>query len=215
MFGKEISSKIKNRPELNNFGSDKVPVVIKISAKKQINHMKTTCKSCAKVDEHEDAAFRMTKFFLIIFFTCFAYACEDEIYSTIPSAPVHLILDLSTYDNKLNASLAHASFTKESYPEGRPRLSTDRLGFGGILAINGFGNDVLNANLYAYDLSCPVEVEPSTRVIPDDLGKARCPKCGAVYNIANGRGSPESVTKLFLRSYRVIRIDERKYQVIN
>jgi hypothetical protein len=82
------------------------------------------------------------------------------------------------------------------------RLENDRIGFGGILVINGHGENML-VNLFAYDLACPVEVDKNIRIVPNDLVQAVCPHCKAVYMIANGSGAPLSGSKNFLKTYRV------------
>jgi hypothetical protein len=146
---------------------------------------------------------RMKKIFLIALFALISLqACENEIFSPIPYAPVNLKLDLRFRDAKLNSVWASQIFTS-----GTPDLlATDRLGFGGILVINGVGD--AGINLFAYDLACPVEVNKAVRVVPDDIGHATCPQCHAVYYIANGSGAPMSGTKNFLKAYQVTLKDE-------
>jgi hypothetical protein len=131
----------------------------------------------------------------ILFTFIFLQACDDEIVSPIPYAPVNLTLDLKYEDSELWNPLV-----SKVYINGR--LESNRLGFGGILVINGRGENML-VNLFAYDLACPVEVDRNVRIVPDDLGQAKCPKCGATYIIANGSGSPISGGKNFLKVYRV------------
>jgi nitrite reductase/ring-hydroxylating ferredoxin subunit len=159
----------------------------------------------------------MKKILLLIVFVCLAFSCDEEIYSTIPTSPVNLFLNLDFLDNKLNANLAYEEITQA-------RIATDRVGYGGILVINGLG--VEPVNLFAYDLACPVEAQRNVRILPDNTSApgaeipiattATCPKCGAVYNIANGNGTPQSGSKLFLKTYRVVSEGGgRQYRVIN
>jgi len=149
----------------------------------------------------------MKKILLIASLACLFLSCEDEIYSPIPNAQVNLELDLDFEDSSLEAKLAHKIFTQ-------PRKEIDRLGFGGILVINGFG--INTVDLYAYDLACPIEVDRNIKVKPDGTtGKATCPECNAVYDIAYGAGRPESGTKHSLRSYRVSPSRENRYRVSN
>ena len=139
----------------------------------------------------------MKKVLLMTLLICVSLSCEDEIFSPIPNAQVHVELDLDFEDSKLKAGLAWKTFNiNDSHDYGRYET-----GYGGILVINGFGSNIVN--LYAYDLACPVEVDRNTKVKPDDIGKATCPTCKSVYNIADGTGRPESGTKHSLRSYRV------------
>jgi len=145
-----------------------------------------------------------------------AFSCKDEIYSTIPNAPVSYKLNLNFLDAQLNAGVgAYSVITK-------PRLATDRLGYGGLLIVNGIGEDP-TVNLYAYDLACPNEndrtlIEPqntSQSGIPTAI-TAKCPKCGAVYNIIDGYGTPQSGSKYYLRSYRVMKTgNSGEYVVTN
>ena len=151
----------------------------------------------------------MKKILLLVLLVCLPLACEDEIYSPIPNAQVHVELDLDFEDSKLNAGLAWKTFnTSDSHDYGRYET-----GFGGILVINGFG--VNTVNLFAYDLACPVEADRSIKVKPDDAGKATCPKCNAIYDVAYGSGKPESGTKYGLRCYRVSPSRENRYIVSN
>jgi nitrite reductase/ring-hydroxylating ferredoxin subunit len=145
---------------------------------------------------------------VIIFLLLFAtLSCDDEYYSSIPSNPVYISLDLNFRDKDLNQALATAVFTS-------PRDAADRLGFGGVLVVNGFGEDVIN--LYAYDLACPEEARSDVRVAPDNTGlKAKCPKCGAVFEIAYGNGNPVSGSKNYLRTYKVAKTGDKLFKVYN
>lgn len=133
-------------------------------------------------------------------------SCEDEIYSRIPNVPVRLEVDLDFEDSALKAALAYKTYTQ---PQGM-----DVLGYGGILVINGFGSNTIN--LYAYDLSCPVEALRNIKIKPDKNGlTAVCDKCGAVFDIASGNGKPESGTKHYLKSYRTSPSSNNRYIISN
>ena len=133
---------------------------------------------------------------LALLFTGLAFSCEDEIYSNIPLAPVDLKLHLNGEDSSLNGSLSYKLFI----PNKDERNGTDKLGYGGILVINGFDNGILN--LKAYDLSCPVHADRGIRISPDMNGSATCPQCGAKYNTASS-GAPISGSKYRLKRYNV------------
>jgi uncharacterized Zn-finger protein len=141
-------------------------------------------------------------------FIVFALSCNDEVVSNIPQAPVNLTLYLSDLDSRLNGAFSYKEFTT-------PRNATDRLGYGGILVINGSGPDIVN--LRAYDLSCPVEAQRNIRVEPNDIGQAKCPKCGAVYDIATSNGAPLSGSKFYLKQYSVYKDNSGsdRYRVTN
>ena len=74
----------------------------------------------------------MKKIILPILLIFTILSCKDEIYSTIPDAPVSYKLNLNFYesDNQLKAGGAGAYLiiTKK-------RLETDRLGYGGFVKI--------------------------------------------------------------------------------
>jgi hypothetical protein len=127
------------------------------------------------------------------------WACSEPLTSSIPSNPVNLELNLDFSDSDLVPSLAAKSF-----PYNQPRLATDRLGFGGILVVNGYSpNGAIH--LYAYDLACPHEVNPNIHVVPAPDGTAHCEKCGSVFVTMWGDGLPEkgSLATRPLRAYTV------------
>jgi len=151
----------------------------------------------------------MKRILFFLLFTGIAFSCQKEYYTSIPDYPVNLELSLNGSDYNLNANLAYKVFTQ-------PRLEKDRLGFGGILVINRLSTDGNPVNLNAYDLACPVEVQRNVRVVPDKTGvTAICPKCGAVFWIADGTGAPKSGTKYYLKSYRIVDNGNGIYTVIN
>jgi hypothetical protein len=145
----------------------------------------------------------MKKIILSIFLVFTVFSCKEEFYSTIPTAPVSYKLNLNFQDQSLNAGTgAYLCITKK-------RLESDRLGYGGLLIVNGIGQKTVN--LYAYDLACPVEAHSDVLVVPENTSSAgiptaitaKCPKCRAVYNIIDGYGTPQSGSKYYLRAYRV------------
>ncbi|GHT20335.1 hypothetical protein AGMMS4957_06910 [Bacteroidia bacterium] len=137
---------------------------------------------------------------------CGFLACTDTERSPIPDMQVSLSIDLNYQDADLVPALATKSFTV-------PRVATDKLGFGGVLVINGYSANGA-PTLFAYDLACPVEVERDVKVIADEAGRATCPKCGATFVLAWGSGMPEK-SKHPLKSYLVRQTGERKYSVRN
>lgn len=105
-------------------------------------------------------------------------ACENYV-SSIPDMPVHLQLNLLTeYPHLKNNPNQCVIFEK-------PRLVSDRIGFGGVLVYSDFYGD-----FHAFDLACPYEAQTSVKVRPDSLGRAICPQCGEVYDISLGTGIP-------------------------
>ena len=152
----------------------------------------------------------LKKLLIVSILCCLGMGCEEKIVSPIPNAPVNLTLDLSSYrDQKLNVSLSYIAYTKETTS---PQLESDRFGYGGILVINGLGQDLVN--LLAYDLACPNEVQANVKIKadPQETGLATCPQCGAVFNIANG-GAPQSGSKYWLKRYNVSQLSDTRYRV--
>lgn len=130
-------------------------------------------------------------------------ACNNELESGIPASKVNLSLDLSMEDFKLTSPLASMSYI-------RPRISGEATGYGGILVVSGF-----NDQLFAYDLSCPNEKKPTVRIVPSDNGTATCPTCNTLYDTANGSGnSIKGAQKLILQRYRCLRTGS-KIRVVN
>ena len=146
---------------------------------------------------------------ILLFVACFLLACDLPLISPVPSVPVSLEIKLDYYDSDLIPALAAKSFTQ-------PRLAVDRLGFGGVLVVHGYSSNGA-PDYFAYDLACPHEVDRNVIVVPDNEGKARCPKCGSVYVTMWGMGIPEtqSVSKYPLRPYRVRAKDGNTLLVVN
>jgi hypothetical protein len=136
-------------------------------------------------------------------------ACADPVVSPIPGAPVNLEINLDYDDSDLVPALAAKSFTD-------PRKATDRLGFGGVLVVNGYSSNGA-IHLVAYDLACPHEIDRNIKVIPGNDGTAHCPKCSSVYVTMWGTGLPEknSLSHYPLRPYTVKSLGGNKYVVVN
>ena len=159
------------------------------------------------------AAYRTERYksaILLLFITCLLTACDQPLTSSIPSAPVNLELRLSFEDSDLVPALAAKSITQK-------RRQVDLLGFGGVLVVSRGYNPGGALELFAYDLACPYEVDRNVRVVPDEAGKARCPKCGSVYVTMWGMGVPEtsSASKYPLRSYVVRAMGGNVFLVLN
>lgn len=81
------------------------------------------------------------------------------------------------------------TFIKElREPAGYPWTALSLTGFGGVMLVSD-----VNGDPRAYDLACPYEAKRDIRIIFDrDLQRARCPKCGSVYDIFTNYGYPFS-----------------------
>ncbi|MDR1764391.1 MAG: (2Fe-2S)-binding protein [Dysgonamonadaceae bacterium] len=154
--------------------------------------------------------FNPVKIIVLTFLFCI-FSCEDEYVSPIPYREVNLTLELNFRDKELQSQIfATKIFTT-------PRDESDRLGYGGLLVINGTGSNGAT-NIYAYDLACPNEANPTVRVqpiTPDSTYYARCPKCGAIFDISAGYGNPVSGSQHYLKSYRITKISSVEYRVTN
>lgn len=112
----------------------------------------------------------------------FASCGKEELKYTLPRMAVNYQINITLQDKELNGGGGVKSFTQ-------PRLSTDRLGFGGLFVVNSglFSGDI--PILYAFDLACPHEASSSVKVTPDAGGvTAKCNTCKSVYEILNGSG---------------------------
>ena len=128
-------------------------------------------------------------------------SCSDNIKSSIPDYPVSLDLNLtSTYPifkNSVNDFLLFKTIV------GLP--VTSRIGFGGIIVCTSGFDDSGNSLYFAFDMACPFEVKNNIRVYPDTTGLSRvvCEKCGSVFDVSYGNGSPISgPAKETLKRYR-------------
>ena len=128
-------------------------------------------------------------------------SCDENYVSSIPSMPVSLKLDLSgKYNTFRNSSNVFLLFETPVY-------AADRVGFGGILVYSGVSlDDNANSVYYAFDMACTHEAKQDAKVYPieGELGKVKCSKCGSVFDVSLGFGSPVSgPAKEILRKYKV------------
>ena len=112
-------------------------------------------------------------------------SCNKVNVSNVPYAPVYLELDLQFKDTDLVGSLNFKEITSEA-----GQNYGTRLGYSGVLVVNGFSATTGGTQYYAYDLCCPHEGKKDIRVKADNTGWAQCPECGTKYEIAYGSGTP-------------------------
>ena len=117
-------------------------------------------------------------------------ACIEP--NPIDNYPVALRLDLTFNDKALRTVPSAATYTHYSHP-----ISSAYRAF-------GFGGVLVDAEFYAFALSCPYENRSSVRVEPDsDIIYAVCPQCGTKYLINDGSGVPvEGVGRHGLKPYK-------------
>lgn len=129
--------------------------------------------------------------FLVCLLALLAFSCSKIEESHIPYANVFMKLDLRYQDKELVTLLGYKQYTK-------PRYAGEQVGFSGVLVVHGYNG------FYAFDLCCPHEATQSVKIIPTDVGTAKCPKCNSVYDTANGIGNPmEGPSQFQLRPYNI------------
>lgn len=117
------------------------------------------------------------KYLLYLFLLLFIFASCHRFQSSIPNMPVHLERNLNTIN---------CLFPGDCWRITSCEKATDRIGYGGVMLVCAFDN-----TYYAFDLSCPVEAANTVRVgVPDDMLLVKCPKCGEVYDLSFGMGTP-------------------------
>ena len=127
-----------------------------------------------------------------------AGACSNELDDTrIPAFNVQInlanpglwnIYGVHGYGD--NVSVIREQRTPASFPF----TETTYTGYGGVLLIMGMNPFEAGAvTPLAYDLSCPVECQPSIRVYIDPANyDAVCPVCGSHYDVTMAAGAPIS-----------------------
>lgn len=169
-----------------------------------------------------------TSILLCIIGFCFA-SCDDSFSQeqNIPYAPCNFVIDINNADNHLNGSynmgvyinhadkptydkLIQSTTVVKSY--STPRLGSETYGFSGVLILNRSGS------FTAYDLCCPNEGSRLTRVVPNNNYKAKCTKCGSIFDL-DSRGialsGPAKEKNKKLQEYNVISNGDTKYRVVH
>ena len=116
-------------------------------------------------------------------------SCNKVNVSNVPYAPVNLTLDLRYQDKDLVGLLNFKEITQRR-----------NAGFSGVLVVSGYED-----KYYAFDLCCPHEANKNITVEADNTGYATCPKCGTIYEIGLGTGTPNGVSEYALTRYQVTR----------
>lgn len=108
---------------------------------------------------------------------------KEQALSRIPDMPVNIQVPVGS---DLNTILSAKSITStEGYP------ADTKLGFGGILLVNGFATDSDNNAFYAFDLACPHEANSQIRIRGDKVKlDAYCPQCQSRFEVFHGSGVP-------------------------
>lgn len=158
----------------------------------------------------------MNKINLLLYsiLSLFSVSCADNVENDLYKKKVYLDVDITTSDY----ALANPGSTKEITA---PRKAGEYIGYGGILLYRSsfqVSNYPGIMGLYAFDLACPVEQLSTQRIYAIKNDRAKCDKCGTVYDLTFGLGNPiEGVGKVNLVTYKVSYItgDHIYFKVLN
>lgn len=133
---------------------------------------------------------RSKQFGLIMLTLLLTVACETE-KDRIPNMPVFL---------KRNVNQIDLLSPGKYYYIATPTLSSDRLGFGGLVL--AYCYDELEPYC-AFDLACPYCATATIQVSePDSMLVCTCPNCNERYDLFYGMGIPlEGISKWPLKKY--------------
>lgn len=145
--------------------------------------------------------------------------CSDVNDERIPITSVRIEVTLAQQQKAeywADVPATYVSFVKPNFPYGFPYTISATTGYGGVLQVCGFDNE-----LFAFDLSCPFEHNPNIRIAIDDSNlNAYCRECGSTYDVFYGSGAPiegpSAVNKYSLRKYNITYIPTTgSYMIIN
>lgn len=149
--------------------------------------------------------------------TVIASACHSVDDDRIP--PVAVYVPFATQADWTVYGVAGATswrcFVKSlREPANYPYSALSQTGFGGVLLVSDIHGDPV-----AYDLACPYECKADIRVVVDQqLQRARCPKCGSVYDIFTNYGypvgGPSAERGYALQRYHVGQGGQNEFKVI-
>lgn len=154
--------------------------------------------------------------------------CHEVDDDRIPQMPVNIDLGDPGLWNAFGVSGFGLSrdFIKETVPTspaGFHYTADTRTGFGGVLLIGGMDPyNVSTSAVLSYDLSCPVEREPTVRVyVEPETYVAVCPVCGSRYDVTMAGGAPLSgpaaakKRKYGLKRYQCLPTPMGGYRIVN
>lgn len=145
---------------------------------------------------------RLTAAFIAFTVLCACHSVNDE---RIPLYPVRIsfatVGEWNAYG--VGGALDYRIFIKDKRePAGFPYTDMSRTGFGGVLLVSDYNNE-----LHAYDLACPVEMKATVRIEVDTQEHVgRCPVCHSTYDIyrfGNPLSGPAASDGYGLRRYNV------------
>lgn len=139
-------------------------------------------------------------------FVALVSSCSKGLTSNAPSSnwPVYYEIDLNS--SKAKPLLPSGGYIVVTEPE----LAHSALGFGGLLIIHAPLPDSFGNEYYAYDLACPVEMDPIVKLFVNDKLEAECPSCHSAFAILYGGGNPtHGKAEKALTTYKVFRSGSR------
>lgn len=162
----------------------------------------------------------MKKIIILLLFTLtFCLGCSDLDSNRVPLTSVRIEVTLAQQQKSeywANVPATFVTFLKPNIPYGFPYTISATTGYGGVLQVCGFDNQ-----LFAFDLSCPFEHNPNIRIeIRETDLNAHCRECGSTYDVFYGSGAPisgPSATNGYsLRKYNITHIPTTgSYMIIN
>lgn len=162
----------------------------------------------------------MKKLAIILFIAlmiCTGCSYVDE--NRVPLTSVRIEVTMAQQQKReywANVPATFVTFLKPNIPYGFPYTISATTGYGGVLQVCGFDNE-----LFAFDLSCPFEHNPNVRIaIDENTLNAYCKECGSTYDVFYGSGAPidgpSAVNKYALRKYNITYIPATgSFMIIN
>ena len=167
---------------------------------------------------------KISHIFLTLVIIMLCQGCNSVDDERIPNMPVNISIANSGLWNTYGVS-GFGSYRTFSLsprePSSFPYTSKSATGFGGVLLIEGIDPFLGNTSApMAYDLACPVERSPQTKVrIDSESYMAICPVCGSSYDVTLQRGAPvggpaaTGKYKFALKTYTCLRTNEGGYYI--
>lgn len=155
---------------------------------------------------------------VIVALTAPLISCNSVDDDRIPVYPVYLqfATQADWEVHGVSGACTYKRYIKsEKVPSNFPFTALTETGLGGILLVSD-----IHGTPYAYDLACPVECRKDVRIIVDEeLQKARCPKCGSIFDIYTNYGYPvggdASIHDYALQRYYVGPGAQGQYMIIS
>ncbi|MBR5240660.1 MAG: hypothetical protein IKW05_01850 [Muribaculaceae bacterium] len=161
----------------------------------------------------------MKKLIVLFFITIVCWGCSDVDDQRVPLTSVRIEVTLAQQQNRsywANVPATFVTFLKPNVPYGFPYTISSTTGYGGVLQVCGFDNQ-----LFAFDLSCPYEHNPNIRIeISETDLNAFCRECSSTYDVFYGSGAPingpSAINGYSLRKYNITYISSTgSYMIIN